>query len=151
MPHSASRHPLPNLWQPLWEGFERHLRIQGRSGITVIGYLESLSKLADHMIECCGRAPDIFSVDRGDIEEFILRLQAARLAENTVLRHFRGLAVFFKWLAQEDLIERSPMERLRPPKVKLNLPPVLPAESAGSACVQSIACGPPCTTTRRAL
>jgi site-specific recombinase XerD len=125
VPYAPARHPLPAVWQPLWEGFERQLRIQGRSDITLIGYLESLSKLADHLADGRGRAPDLLKVERAHIEDFILRLHADGLAENTVLRHFRGLAVLFRWLVDEDLIEDSPMARLKPPRVKLKLPPVL--------------------------
>jgi site-specific recombinase XerD len=125
VPHSATRHPLPALWQPLWEGFERQLRIQGRSDVTLNGYVEALSKLAEHLTERRGRAPDLLRVERRDVEDFLLKLQDGGYAENTVLRHFRGLAVLFKWLAEEELIEASPMARLRPPKVNLKLPPVM--------------------------
>jgi site-specific recombinase XerD len=129
MPYSAERNPLPDLWQPLWEGFERHLRIQGRSERTLNGYQESLWKLADHLAAGGRRAPDLLKVDRAQVESVILRLQAEDYAANTVLRHFRGLAVLFSWLVEEDLIAENPMARLRPPQVKLELPPVLSDEA----------------------
>jgi site-specific recombinase XerD len=129
MPYSAERNPLPPLWHPLWEGFERHLRIRARSDRTVNGYQESLYKLAAHLVERHGRAPDLLKVDRSQVEGFLLSLHEEKYAANTVLRHFRGLAVLFNWLVVEDLIEESPMARLRPPTVKLELPPVLPDES----------------------
>jgi site-specific recombinase XerD len=126
VPFSPARNPLPALWQPLWEGFERHLKIQGRSERTLGGYEESLSKLAAHLVERHRRAPDLLQVERSHVEGFILQLQAAKYAPNTVLRHFRGIAAMFTWLVHEDLVQESPMARLRPPHVKLDLPPVLP-------------------------
>lgn len=129
MPFSASRHPLPARWQPLWEGFERYLLIQDRSERTLNGYQESVSKLAEHLLSKTRVAPDLLVLERLDLEGFILRLQDEGYAPNTVLRHFRGLATFFSWLAEEDLIERSPMERLRPPRGSLDPPPVLSSDA----------------------
>jgi len=78
-----------------------------------------------------GIAPDLLNLERRQLEAFFLYLHEEGYAANTVLRHFRGLAAFFSWLAAEDLIDRSPMERLRPPRVKLDLPPVLSYDAIG--------------------
>jgi site-specific recombinase XerD len=131
VPFAPTRHPIPHLWQPLWEGFERHLLIQNRTARTLNGYQESVSKLAEHLVEPRGTAPDLLQLERRQLEGFILHLQAKGYAANTVLRHFRGLAAFFSWLAAEDLIDKSPMERLRPPRVKLEPPPVLSYDAVG--------------------
>jgi site-specific recombinase XerD len=131
VPYSSLRRPLPAAWQPLWEGFERHLRIQGRRDRTLNGYQESLAKLAEDLKER-GPLPDVLQVGRRQIEDFVLDLQQAGHAPNTVLRHFRGLATFFNWLVEEDLLETSPLARLRPPMVKTDPPPVLSDEAITS-------------------
>jgi site-specific recombinase XerD len=94
VPFAPTRHPLPHLWQPLWEGFERHFLIQNRTARTLNGYQESVSKLAEHLVEPRGTAPDLLQLDRRQLEGFILHLQEAGYGANTVLRHFRGLAAF---------------------------------------------------------
>jgi site-specific recombinase XerD len=112
-------------------GFERHLLIQNRTERTLNGYQESVSKLAEHLVREEGTAPDLLLLERRQLESFVLMLQAKRYAPNTVLRHFRGLATFFSWLTQENLIERCSMERLRPPRVNVEPPPVLPSDAVG--------------------
>jgi site-specific recombinase XerD len=129
MAYAPERHPLPDLWMPLWEGFERVLHIQGRSSRTVTDYHESLFKLAGHLGKLGERVPDLLQVERRQVESFVLGQQDAGYAANTVLRHFRGLAAFFAWLVREDLIDRSPMEKLKPPRVKADPPPVLSDEA----------------------
>lgn len=88
-------------------------------------------KFAEHMAPK-SEVPDLLAVDRRQVEDFILHLQSADYAPNTVLRHFRGLAALFSWLASEDLIDRSPMEKLRAPAVELELPPVMSVDAVVS-------------------
>ena len=64
VPFSATRHPLPDSWQSLWEGFERHLLIQNRTERTLNGYQESVSswrsiwlgRSEQYVTSCCSSA-----------------------------------------------------------------------------------------------
>jgi integrase/recombinase XerC len=54
-------------------------------------------------------------IGRGDVEEFIADLAARRSPATASVRH-RALQQWFAWLVDEEEIERSPMERMKPPR-----------------------------------
>ena len=43
--------------------------------------------------------------------------QPAKVSPATVAKHFRSLQQLFVWLVDDGELERSPMERMRPPTV----------------------------------
>ena len=57
-------------------------------------------------------------------------------APATISILFRALRPLWRWLVEENEIERRPMERMRAPSVPLDPPPVLSDE-------QSACCWPP--------
>jgi site-specific recombinase XerC len=64
-------------------------------------------------------------VRREHMEAFLVDLEERGQAAATLSLHYRALRPFFAWAVGEDEIERSPMERIRPPKVPVEPPPVL--------------------------
>ena len=105
--------------------FSLHLRALNLSPRTVETYLESTSQfLAFLKDRGMPTAPN--SIKREHIESFIVYLLEDRgLKSSTANNRHRGIQALFKWLVEEGDITRSPMERMKPPKVTDNPPAVL--------------------------
>ena len=43
----------------------------------------------------------------------------------TAAHHFRSLQQFFRWAEEEDIVQSSPMAKMRPPRIPEKLIPVL--------------------------
>ena len=72
---------------------------------------------------------------RADLDAYLADLLTRHRAA-TALNRYRALHRFFAWLAGEEVIPRSPMERMRPPTVRVAAPDVLtPDEFAGLLAV----------------
>jgi site-specific recombinase XerD len=67
----------------------------------------------------------VADVRREDIDAFLVDRAEAGMRPSTLSQRFRSLQQFFKWLADEGEIERSPMATMRPPQVPETPPPVL--------------------------
>ncbi|HEX2027731.1 MAG TPA: tyrosine-type recombinase/integrase [Nitriliruptorales bacterium] len=103
--------------------FERHLRATNKSPRTIQGYLEAVGQLAD-FLEQRGMPVDVSSLRREHVESFVahlLELWKPATANN----RYRALRQFFAFLVDEGEIERSPMERMKPPQVPEQPVPVL--------------------------
>jgi site-specific recombinase XerD len=115
--------PLAESWQPWWNSFARGLRAEGCSPRTLETYGEALALFTAFMAER-GRVPKPASVQRDQVEEFIAHLYETRKS-STAHNRYRSLKRFFNWLVDEDEIEHSPMERMRPPKLTEEPVPML--------------------------
>ena len=81
-----------------------------------------------------GMPTDVTAIRREHVEAYIEHLQtvapgrsgAGRVA--TVSITFRTLRTFWRWCVAEDEVSRSPMERMEPPSVVEEAPPVLRPE-----------------------
>jgi site-specific recombinase XerD len=64
------------------------------------------------------------TVTANEIRLFILSLQQSNLKPGTVHIYYRSLKTFFNWMVSEELLVKSPMSNIKPPK--LPRPLVLP-------------------------
>jgi site-specific recombinase XerD len=123
----ASVHPLPTGSQEtiadLAPSFRRHLEAENKSGRTVQVYLESLNALERFLI-AEDLPTEVGTVRREHIEAFVADLLTHAKATTASVR-YRSLQQFFKWALSDDLIVRSPMEKMNPPKVIVDVPDVL--------------------------
>lgn len=62
------------------------------------------------------------------MREGIRRKGRVGLRPASVSLAYRSIRPFWKWLVEEDEIERCPMERMRPPIVPVEAPPVIREE-----------------------
>jgi site-specific recombinase XerD len=65
------------------------------------------------------------SIRREHVEAYLVSLQDAGKRPATVSLAYRSLQPFYRWAVSEDEIEVSPMERMKPPLVPEEPPPVL--------------------------
>jgi site-specific recombinase XerD len=69
-------------------------------------------------------AEDPTEVQRGHVEEFQAWMVQSR-SGSTALNKHKALQQFFKWLVEEEDLERSPLDRVRQPKTAERLVPIL--------------------------
>lgn len=103
--------------------FVRHLRAANLSPKTVQTYLESTGQLA-RFLATTGRPSTLEAIRREDLEAFIEDL-LGRHSPATAHNRYAGLQALFRWAIEEELINVSPMARMRPPKVPEQAPPIL--------------------------
>jgi site-specific recombinase XerD len=120
-------HPLPTGSQEtiadLSRSFARHLAAENKAPRTIQVYLESLNALERFLI--AEQLPtEVGSLRREHLEAFVADLLTHAKATTASVR-YRALQQFFKWAASDDLIVRSPMEKMNPPKVIVDPPDVL--------------------------
>ncbi|MFC8619734.1 tyrosine-type recombinase/integrase [Micromonospora purpureochromogenes] len=103
--------------------WRRHLRAKNRTNATIDSYLRCGQNLADWLTEQ-GMPVTVGAVTREHLEAFFAAM-LDRLSPATTAKHYRSLQQFFKWLADDGEIARSPMERMSPPAVPEQPVPVL--------------------------
>jgi site-specific recombinase XerD len=107
---------------PLLVSWQRHLRAVNRAPRTVSNYTKTVGVFGAWLNQ---RAIDPLKVDRHQLEEYLAEL-TERAKPATVATHFRYLQQFYRWLAEEEEIDVSPMAKMRPPAIPHTPPPVVP-------------------------
>lgn len=101
-----------------------HLRSEGKAERTISTYLRALDRLDGFRAER-GMPSALGAIRREHLEASFVALGEQGNAPATISILIRALRPFWRWLVEEDEIERTPMERMRAPSVPLNPPPVL--------------------------
>lgn len=109
---------------PVGRSFARHLRAERKAEQTVVSYLGAVKHL-DKYLAAVGRPRDVARIQKSDVENLLIQLEADGARPNTLGNRYRSLAIFFQWLVAEEEIDVSPMARMKPPKVQLPPVPVL--------------------------
>jgi site-specific recombinase XerD len=107
----------------LSRSFERSLRALNRSPATIRIYTISVAQLAVFLKDQ-GMPLVAANITREHIEEWLGSILETSSPSTAVTRH-RGAKAFFAWLVDEGEIQRSPMERVKPPKTTDVPPPML--------------------------
>ncbi len=102
-----------------------HLRVErGLSPHTLVAYENDLRKLAAF---AAARGRDMLALGQADLAEYIGWLREQGLSPRSQARHVHSSRGFFRFAVREGLLERDPMEHLRPPKAFRPLPRCLSA------------------------
>jgi len=112
----------PSDVRSLWSSFRRHHRTALRPA-TLATYETAVVQLAG-FLEGEGASTDAAAITRDQVDDFIAALYATR-SPGTAHNRYRALKTFFRWLVEEGDLERSPMDRTRPPALPEAPPPVL--------------------------
>src|SRR5256885_3278242 len=122
---------LSRTWSGYLRDWDRSLRSANHPETTRYNYLLAAAQLARYLGEYSpdpdadAAAEDPCEVRRAHVEAFQAWMIETRSASTALNKH-KGLQQFFRWLqGDEQAIERSPMERVRPPKTPTKLVPVL--------------------------
>jgi site-specific recombinase XerD len=108
-------------------GFERHLRAANRAPATIAKYTLTARQLID-FLGAQGMPTRTAAVRREHVEAFIESTLLEGRKAATAATRFQALRVFFAYLVEEGEIERSPMERMKPPIVPETPVPVVDEE-----------------------
>ncbi|MBF6596534.1 MAG: tyrosine-type recombinase/integrase [Thermaceae bacterium] len=118
--------------------FRRSLLAENKAKSTVVAYMRPVLALAGYLADC-GKPESVKGIKRGDIEGYLSYLRerdgirngvstGQKVSDAYLLKHYKGLKSFFDWAVAEEEIERSPMERMKPPSVAVKPVPVLTEE-----------------------
>lgn len=121
--HDTSELDAPTLAAAA-ESWRRHLRAENKSQLTIRTYMSALERL-DRFLGVQGMPRTLAGIRREHVESFLIDLAERGARPATVSINYRAIRPFFKWAVSEEEIERSPMERIRPPSVPVEPPPVI--------------------------
>lgn len=122
-PTDAPHSTVPGEFDDLLSSWRRHLRAQRISPATISTYSTAVSQLATFLGRQ-GMPTSPTTVRREHIEAFITDI-LDRLKPATAHNRYRGCHAFFRWLLEEGEIRDNPMERMKPPRLPEEPPPVL--------------------------
>jgi len=97
---------------PEWE---RSLRARNRAARTIQSYIQTAHDFERWLSEN-NYLTNIGSIDRSAIESYLGAMLDSGKSGATAARDYRYLRVFFEWAVSDESIDRSPMERMSPPK-----------------------------------
>jgi site-specific recombinase XerD len=78
----------------------------------------------DAWLEDHGHTRDPTRLERAHVEGFVGHMLDTR-SSATAKQRYMSLRSFFAWMVEEQEIDRSPMEKMKPPKVEEKPPPIL--------------------------
>lgn len=96
----------PGPLEALSSSWIRSLRARNLSATTLATYRIAADQLDEHLAAL--GVPDVESVRREHVEDFISTLISTRSAATASVR-YRSLQQLFNWLVEEEEIDRSPM------------------------------------------
>jgi integrase/recombinase XerC len=123
-------HGLTPAWFGYLRDWDRTLRSGNYPETTRYNYLLAGAQLDRFLIENADRhdageaSEDPTEVERGHVEEFQAWMVRTRSASTALNKH-KALQQFFKWLVEEEDLERSPLDRVKQPKTAQTLIPIL--------------------------
>ena len=100
-----------------------HLKSEHRAERTISTYLNALRRL-DEFLADRGMPRELRAIRREHLEAWIADMLERNQA-GTVSIAFRSVRPFFRWLVDEDEIDRSPMDKMKTPTPPMNPPAVL--------------------------
>jgi site-specific recombinase XerD len=115
----------PDALTTLRDSFALHLDATRAPKTTRI-YLAALDALIGHL-EAAGMPTSARAVRREHVESYIAKRRDT-VKPTTLSVEFRALQQFWRWALEEDEIDRSPMERMKPPRVPTSPVPVVSAD-----------------------
>jgi integrase/recombinase XerC len=123
-------HGVAPLWFDYLRDWDRTLRAGNYPETTRYNYLLAAAQLGRFLRDDADRlnahiaVEDPAGVERGHVEEFQAWMVRTRSASTALNKH-KSLQQFFKWLVEEEDLERSPLDRVKQPKTAQRLIPIL--------------------------
>jgi integrase/recombinase XerC len=124
--HEPEDGPAEGDYGSFTRSWRRSLKARNLSDKTVSTYLASAEDFGSYLARTGGPC-NLAEIAREHIESYIGELLSKRSASTASVR-YRSLQQFFKWALEEGEIDRSPMERMRPPAIPERPVDVLPDE-----------------------
>lgn len=100
--------------------------IRSASQNTVLAYERDLARFAEHMLEAGAEKPD--AVTESMLADYVFALEKGGAAPSTVARHVSSLRAFYRFLLENDDVQRNITDCLELPRRKREYPTVLTME-----------------------
>lgn len=111
----------------LSQSWDLSLRALGRSRNTRDAYLTAVEQFAS-FLESNDLPTAVEDLRREHVEKFLAHLVEDGRKPATVNKRYMALRVFFQWCVEEEEIDSSPMEKMKPPPIPEEPVPVLTDE-----------------------
>ncbi|HAI76474.1 MAG TPA: site-specific tyrosine recombinase XerD [Microscillaceae bacterium] len=115
-------------WNLYLKPFENHLRLErGLAHHSIEAYLRDIQKLIQFLTELSSEDQPLQPADIGTkhLQNFIIALGKAGVAETSQARILSGIKSFFKFLFEEEILEDDPSAQLNTPRIARKLPDIL--------------------------
>jgi integrase/recombinase XerD len=110
--------------EQLLDQFLHYLIVEkGLSKNTIEAYGHGLTRFLNHVKE--KGVQEIRDVGKFHIKGFLLALRKKNLSTRTIVRNLVAIRTFFRFLIEEGILERNPVEELESPSVAKTLPEIL--------------------------
>ena len=96
---------------------------KGLSKNTIEAYSHGLTRFLNHLR--AKGVQEIRDVDKFHVRGFLLALKKKNLAPKSIVRNLVAIRTFFRFLIEEGIQEKNPVEDLESPKVAKTLPEIL--------------------------
>jgi integrase/recombinase XerC len=106
--------------------WQRSLKARNLSAKTISTYLASAEDFGYYLTRA-GGPYNLAEITRAHVESYIGDLLSTKSAATASVR-YRSLQQFFRWALEEEEIDRTPMERMRPPVIPEKPVDILPDE-----------------------
>lgn len=112
-------------WKSARNGFKAYLMLErSLSKNSIEAYLGDVDKLREFALSLeSAKGPD--SIQREDIEDFIVRINEGGLEARSQARIISGLRAFYRYLLMEEILLEDPTELIQGPRLERDLPDVL--------------------------
>ena len=110
--------------EQLLDQFLHYLIVEkGLSKNTIEAYSHGLTRFLNHLR---GKGvQEIQNVDKFHVRGFLLALKKKNLATKSIVRNLVAIRTFFRFLIEEGILKKNPVEDLESPKVAKTLPEIL--------------------------
>lgn len=112
--------------------FLRDRRAQNHSALTIRSHEDTLCRLGQH----CGG--DVVDATREQLQDWLIAMYAEGLADATVASYYRRAHAFYAWLVEDDILDDSPMRKIKKPKEESKAPEVFTADQMAAMLATTI-------------
>lgn len=113
------------------EAWFRHLEAERKSHHTLANYRRAAARFVA-FLEAEQLDTDLGAIQPDHVNRWIVALLDSGLKASSVTLYFQALRGFFTWCEQEEHLDRSPMHRLKGPKVAEEPVPILSPEQVAA-------------------
>ncbi len=103
------------------EKFLQYLKVERRySNHTLVAYRSDLQAFLDFI--SIDNDSDLNRIHGRDIREWIMDLNNEGITNRSINRKLSSLRAFYRWLKKENVVEKSPLAKIKGPKTEKRLP-----------------------------
>lgn len=112
--------------QKLSERFFNYLEVEKNSSpLTITNYKKDMRAFDEFLVSRNGDNASWLKIEALTVRAYLADLNKKKYARKTIARRISSLRSFYKFLVRESILENSPLQRVRTPKLEKKLPTFL--------------------------